>query len=204
MRRFLFALALSLLPLSAHAADEGKDANTPALQYSLSEAIADPQKRGLLLDELYARLKNSPSDEDAKRVDATIDALLQKTGNAASDVFMEWGEDSLKLGNTGQALDYFDMAALLAPNAAEPYFKRATVFYARNDFSKALADLQRATMLEPRHTGALLGLGTLFSDLDRDKEALAAYSAALSLNPHNEDAQKIVGTLRKKVEGEGI
>jgi tetratricopeptide (TPR) repeat protein len=204
MRRFFFALTLSLIPLPAYAASEGKDANAAAPQYSLGEALADPQKRAALLDQLYARLKDSPSDEDAKRVDATIDALMQKTGNAASDVFMQWGEESLKTGNTLLALDYFDGAALLTPNAAEPYFKRATVFYARNDLSKALADLERATLLEPRHTGALLGLGTLFSDMDRNKEALAAYAAVLALNPHNEDAQKIVSTLRKKVEGEGI
>jgi len=199
MRRFFFALTLSLSSLNAEAAPEGKDTNTSAPQYSLGEALIDPQKRDVLLDELYKRLKESPSQEDAKRVDATIDALLQQTGNAASDTFMQWGEESLKLGNTLLALDYFDGAARLTPNAAEPYFKRATVSYARNDLNKALADLQRAYMLEPRHTGVLMGLGVLFSDLNRDKEALAAYSAALDLNPHNNDAQKIVGPLRKKV-----
>ena len=67
---------------------------------------------------------------------------------------------------------------MLSPNAAEPYFKRATVLYAGNDLTKALADLERAYTLEPRHTGVLMGLGILFSDLNRDKEALAAYSAA--------------------------
>jgi tetratricopeptide (TPR) repeat protein len=204
MRRFLFALILGLVPPHAYAAPEGKETNALAQQYSLGEALADSQKRAGLLDQLYNRLKQSPSDDDAKRVEATIDALLQKTGNAASDVFMQWGEESLKEGNALQALDYFDGAAMLSPNAAEPYFKRATMLYAGNDLTKALADLERAYMLEPRHSGVLMGLGILFSDLNRDREALAAYTAALNLNPHNEEVQKIVRTLQKKVEGEGI
>ena len=78
MRRFFFALILSLVPPHAYAAPEGKDANAGPPQYSLGEALADPQKRAGLLDELYNRLKQSPDGDDAKRVDATIDALMQK------------------------------------------------------------------------------------------------------------------------------
>jgi tetratricopeptide (TPR) repeat protein len=204
MSRFLNVFWLCLFCSGALAASDNKDQNGLPAQYSLGEALADPQKRAALIDELYQRLKSSPTSEDAQRVDATINALLQKTGNEASDLFMEWGEESLKAGDIAKALDYFDGAILLTPNASEPYFKRATVSYALSDFPKALADLQHAYMLEPRHTGVLLGLGALFSNLDRNKEALNAYLAALALNPHLEDAKKLAGSLQKKVEGEGI
>ena len=204
MRRFFLALIFALLPLPALAASEGENETITTPQYSFNEAMTDPQKRIRLLDDLYLRLKSSPTAADAIRVDATIDAMMQRTGHAAADMFMQWGEDSLKAGNTARALDYFDEAVQLSPNAPEPYFKRGSVFYARNDFAKAIADMEHAHMLEPRHLGALMGLGTLFSDIGRAREALAAYAAALDLNPHNEDAQKVVEPLRKKVEGEGI
>ncbi len=166
--------------------------------------MADPQKRMQLLGELYKRLKVSPSDEDAQRVSATIDALMQQTGNAAADLLMQWGEESAKAGDTAKALDYFDGAALLTPNAPEPYHKRAVVYYAQNDFVRAMTDLQRAYALEPRHIGALVGLGAVFSELNHEKEALRAYEQAISLNPHLQDADKLVKSLKRKVDGDGI
>ncbi len=205
MRRILPFLLFGMALLPAHAAPEGQEqqaARKP--QYSFAEALEDQQKRNLLLNELYGRLKLSPSEEDAKRVASTIEALSQKTGNEASDVFMQWGEETLAGGNMAQAYDYFDGAVMLSPNAAEAYFKRATISFAQGDFTHALADLQRALALEPRHTGVLMGLGAVFSDLGRDREALSAYARALEINPYLEDAKKLVPQLRKKVEGEGI
>lgn len=208
MRRFALTLLLCGLPSMAAAQPSEKkpDAETaaPIPQYSLNEAVNDPQKRAALIEELFKRLKSSPSEEDAQRVATAIDALLAQTGNAAADLFMQWGEESVKTGDLARGMDYFDGAALLTPNAPEPYHKRAIVYYAQDDYARALADLQRAYALEPRHIGVLTGLAAVFADLNRDKESLHAYERALALNPHLEDAQKLTDGLRRKVEGDRI
>lgn len=206
MQRFVLALAISSYASFTLAQEPDKDKALPPVipQVTINDALSDPLKRDALLQELYRRLKTTSSEADADRVQATIMALLDKTGNAASDLFLEWGEESYKAGDAAQALDYFDGAALLTPNAPEPYHRRAVVYYAHNDYTHALADLQRAYALEPRHTGVLLGLGSVLTDLDRDKEALAAFRKALELNPKLEDAKKLEKQLARKVEGDGV
>ncbi len=206
MRRFVLSALLCIGFLSAgHAegADAAKDKPAAIPQTTRNDIVADSQVREAALKELYARLKRTSKD-DAPRVQATINVLLAKTGNAAADVFLEWADESVAAGNNAQALDYLDGAILLTPNAPEPYHKRATVLYAQTLHAAALADLERTLVLEPRHTGALMGLGALLSDLGEDKKALLALRKALELNPNLEDAQKLEATLSKKIEGEGI
>ena len=53
-------------------------------------------------------------------------------------------------------------------------------------------------MLEPRHFGALVGLGAIFRELGDDKRAIDAYRQALALDPHLDDARKALGRARKE------
>ena len=206
MRRFVLLVPLCLWSFAnAQAQGPAAEKNKPAAipQTTRNDIVADPQVREAALKELFARLKQTSKD-DAPRVQATINALLAKTGNAAADVFLDWADESVAAGKTAQALDYLDGAILLTPNAPEPYHKRASILYAQTLHAAALADLERTLVLEPRHTGALMGLGALLSDLGEDKKALLALRKALELNPNLEDAKKLELTLAKKIEGEGI
>ena len=56
-------------------------------------------------------------------------------------------------------------------------------------------------MREPRHFGALSGLGLILQEIGDDKHALEAYRRALAIDPHLENIDEIVKTLREKVEG---
>ena len=57
---------------------------------------------------------------------------------------------------------------------------------------------------EPRHFGALSGLGLIMQDLGDDKLALDAYRKALAIDPHLENLPDVVKTLSEKVEGRTI
>ena len=57
---------------------------------------------------------------------------------------------------------------------------------------------------EPRHFGALSGLGLILQELGDDKHALEAYRRALAINPHLEHIDDAIKTLREKVEGRDI
>ena len=57
---------------------------------------------------------------------------------------------------------------------------------------------------EPRHFGALAGLGLMLQDIGDDKDALDAYRKALAIDPHLENLPDVVKTLSEKVEGRDI
>ncbi len=72
-----------------------------------------------------------------------------------------------------------DSAIALMPRSANFINVVRNFIMCLRDFGKALDDLRTALALEPRHTGALLGLGLIFSDINHEKEALHAYQKIL-------------------------
>jgi Flp pilus assembly protein TadD len=65
-------------------------------------------------------------------------------------------------------------------------------------------DIAEVLRREPRHFGALSGLGLILQDVGDDKLALDAYRRALEVYPRLQRIPDIVKTLSEKVEGRDI
>ena len=74
----------------------------------------------------------------------------------------------------------------------------------KKDYGHALADIREVLTREPRHFGALSGLGLILQEIGDDKHALEAYRRALAIDPHLEHIDDVVKTLREKVEGRDL
>jgi Flp pilus assembly protein TadD len=72
------------------------------------------------------------------------------------------------------------------------------------DYAHSLADIREVLAREPRHFGALSGLGLILQEIGDDTHALEAYRKALAIDPHLEHVPDAVKTLREKVEGRDI
>jgi tetratricopeptide (TPR) repeat protein len=70
------------------------------------------------------------------------------------------------------------------PDFPEAWNKRATLYYLQQRDEECLADIRRTLELEPRHFGALCGLGEICLERGEREAALLAFGAALRLNPH--------------------
>ena len=90
------------------------------------------------------------------------------------------------------------------PDWAEAWNKRATVNYLLGRFDASVLDIQKTLELEPRHFGALSGLGLINLPLGREREALKAFEAALRIHPNLPGANTHIRELRKKVRGKEI
>jgi Flp pilus assembly protein TadD len=67
-----------------------------------------------------------------------------------------------------------------------------------------MADLHEVLAREPRHFGALSGLGIMLEEIGDDRGALEAFRRALAVHPHLEKIPEMVRKLREKVEGRDI
>jgi tetratricopeptide (TPR) repeat protein len=102
------------------------------------------------------------------------------------------------------AIKLLDAIVTIKPDYVEAWNRRATLRYIKHEYGPALADLREVLTREPRHFGALAGLGLILQDIGDDRHALEAYQAALAIDPHLRDLNDTVKTLREKVEGRDI
>jgi tetratricopeptide (TPR) repeat protein len=112
--------------------------------------------------------------------------------------------EAIASGELHKAKPLLDHLVAKHPDWAEAWNKRATLYYMRNDYAHALADIREVLAREPRHFGALAGLGMIMRDIGDDKKALAAFRQALKQHPHLDNIPDLVKSLSDKVEGRDI
>jgi len=92
----------------------------------------------------------------------------------------------------------------IKPDFTEAWNRRATVYFLKKDYMNSIADIGKVLSREPRHFGALSGLGLIMQDIGDDKHALEAYRKALEVYPRLKGMDEKVKTLLEKVEGRNI
>jgi tetratricopeptide (TPR) repeat protein len=160
--------------------------------------------KGRGLDFLFGALKAAPDDASAKHVEARIWAIWMQTPSDTAALLMVRAKAAIDAQQLDVALTLLDATIKLRPDYVEAWNRRATLYYLKNDFARSLADIQQVLIREPRHFGALAGLGMIMQDLGDDKRALDAFRKALAINPHLEKVPDLVKTLSEKVEGRDI
>ena len=161
------------------------------------------EKREERLDQLFAVLKDAKNEQLSKKAVQEIEAIWSKSGSDTIDLLVQWAGEAANDKEYGRALDLLDNVVRLKPDYAEGWNKRATVHFLNKDYGPSIADVERTLELEPRHFGALAGLGIMLLDYNEDARALEFMRRALELNPSLEHIKKRIETLRKKVEGRG-
>ena len=102
------------------------------------------------------------------------------------------------------AIKLLDAIVKIKPDYIEAWNRRATLYYQKKDFGHSLADIREVLKREPRHFGALSGLGLIMQDIGDDKQALEVYRRALAVHPRLQRIPDVVKTLQEKVEGRDI
>lgn len=156
------------------------------------------------LDFLFGALKAAPDEASAKHVEARIWALWVATPSDTAQLLMARAKAAVDAKQYDVALELLDAIVKLRPDYVEAWNRRATVYYLKDDYDHALHDLEQVLAREPRHFGALAGLGMIMRDLGDDKRALDAFRKALAINPHLDKIPDLVKTLTEKVEGRDI
>src|ERR1700744_4877971 len=156
------------------------------------------------LDCLFGALKAAPDEASAKHVEGRIWAIWLQTPSDTVALLMTRAKTAMEAQNSDVALKLLDAVIKLRPDYVEGWNRRATLYYLRNDYAHSLSDIEQVLAREPRHFGALAGLGMIMQDIGDDKRALDAFRRALAVNPHLDKVPDLVKTLSEKVEGSDI
>ena len=203
----VFAVMVAVGPLPAFAQGPGPD--TPGQQKKLPDAPGKLPKLGGTdrnrgLDFLFGALKAAPDEESAKAVEARIWALWTATTSDTAALLMTRARAAMESKDYTVALKLLDAIVKLRPDYIEGWNRRATLYYLQNDYQHSMEDIREVLIREPRHFGALAGLGMILQETGDDRRALEAFRKALEINPHLEKIPEMVKTLSEKVEGRDI
>ena len=218
MRAFLIcaALAASLTPAFAQDADPGVipepdltpevPTEAPMAEPDAPEQPAAPTEAAIPsdLDGMFAALRRERDAKRAARISRSIWREWGRSEDETVNLFTNWATSAMGRKKYNVALDLLDRVTVMAPDFAEGWNKRATLHFMRRDYLKSLADIERTLALEPRHFGALAGMGTILVQMDRKQEALDIWYRALAIYPTMKAAQTAVAKLEEELAGRGI
>jgi tetratricopeptide (TPR) repeat protein len=135
------------------------------------------------LDALFASLQSVTDLRQGRAVEREILSLWLRSGDETVDDLMSRSIAAMSLGAYDLALTYLDQVVTMRPDFAEGWNKRATVYYLVNEYDKSIGDIQQTLAIEPRHFGALAGLGMIMVRIGDKPRAIAAFKQALAVNP---------------------
>jgi tetratricopeptide (TPR) repeat protein len=155
-------------------------------------------------DTLFDALKIAPDDDSAKAIEQRIWMKWMVSSSDTCNLLMSRVKEASDAKDYELAIKLLNAIITIKPDYVEAWNQRATIYYLTNDYGHALADISEVLAREPRHFGALSGLGLILQDIGDDKHALEAYRKALEIDPHLEHIPDVVKTLSEKVEGRDI
>ena len=156
------------------------------------------------LDRLFEALKVAPDDESAKYIENRIWAIWLASGSDTANLLMGRVKTAMEAKDFELAIRLLNAIIDMRPNFIEAWNRRATLYYMKKDFTRAIGDIREVLAREPRHFGALAGLGIILQEFGDDKRALDAFRRALAIHPHIERVPDMVKRLSDKIDGREI
>jgi len=165
------------------------------------KAEADPTHN---LDFLFEALKVAPDDTSAKAIEQRIWMLWMISPSDTANLLMGRVRRAVEAKDTALAIKLLDAIVTIRPDYVEAWNRRATIHFMQKDYGASLRDLMQVLKLEPRHFGALSGLGLILQEIGDDRHALEAYRRAVEVYPRLDNIPDQVKKLQEKVEGRDI
>jgi tetratricopeptide (TPR) repeat protein len=188
MRNLLLVFAL-VLPTVALARE-------PAPQATTSTPIST--------DTLLRSLAAAKSPQEAHSLEGQLDSAWNHSGSPTADLLLQRAQRAHDDGDIDTALDLLKRLTKVAPNFAQGWNERAAVSAEKEDYEDTIQSLHHALALEPRHYGALVGLGAVLEEFGDKPHALEAYKKALAIDPYIDGIADRVRELSRDLGGQNI
>ncbi len=156
------------------------------------------------LDSLFARLHTTRDVVEVAEITRKIWGNWYQSDDPQITKLMKRGESSMRRARYDEAIKYFSEVIDIAPEFAEGWNRRATVYYMIGEFDLSTDDVNKTLGLEPRHFGALSGQGLIYMHKQNRQLALEYMERALAENPHMTGVKNNIKIIKKMIEDEVI
>jgi tetratricopeptide (TPR) repeat protein len=209
MRIVLLALALTIAaPAAFPEPPQSREQALAALNSpdaaTRAEGVVWIANRGASADDglLHERLRDD-SALVRSYAEQALWLLWSRSGDADADRAMAEGVELMQAGRHAGAIATFSRVIERRPQFAEAWNKRATVHYLAGDYRKSLADCDEVLKRNPRHFGALSGLGMVHLALGELEDARRWFRRALEVNPNMIGVELELLRLEERLKGKG-
>ncbi len=154
-------------------------------------------------DELEALFEGLKTADPAAlmQIESRIYAIWSQTGSDSMDLLLARGREATEEGDLKKAIEHFSALIDHAPDFAEGYNARATVYFQQGRIGQALEDIRRTLALNPLHFNAMSGLALILEDMGQYEDALAAWREVERLHPNHEGVNASMPRLEFMVDG---
>jgi tetratricopeptide (TPR) repeat protein len=138
------------------------------------------------LPNLFEKLYFSDEPQEISSITNEIWDIWHETNDIKIEADFYRGMESMRNNDLLMSIVFFTKVIKKKPNFAEGWNKRATAYFMIGEFDKSMLDILQTLKLEPRHFGALDGMGLIFMHLQQYNEAIKIYDQMLKIFPNNQ------------------
>ena len=193
--------AAELSPAPQDRADSGAAPDKPDAQAPQAKKDEPPKTSAEERADLYARLAASKDEDETAGVITQLLRLYSESGSDTADLLLRRARQAIGVENYADALKILDATIALQPDWAEGWNARATARYLDDDYNGSMADIAQTLKREPKHIGALMGMGMILEAREKREEALKIYERILEIAPHWKNAEEAADKLKKALAG---
>ena len=152
-----------------------------SLLFASKIALAD--QNDPRLNNLFKKLNETENQDEIRDLITDIWNIWYEVDDPKVIEYFEKGIQAMNLRNYPLAIRFFNNLIEENPNFAEGWNKRATVHFMMGNFDQSMKDIIKTLELEPRHFGALDGMGLIFIHQGQFQQALDVYDKMLEIFP---------------------
>ena len=135
------------------------------------------------LNNLFKKLNETENQDEIRDLISDIWNIWYEVDDPKVIEYFEKGIQAMNLRNYPLAIRFFNNLIDEEPNFAEGWNKRATVHFMMGNFDQSMQDIIKTLELEPRHFGALDGMGLIFIHQGQFQQAIDVYDKMLEIFP---------------------
>ena len=152
-----------------------------SLLFASKIALAD--QNDPRLNNLFNKLNETENQDEIRDLISDIWNIWYEVDDPKVIEYFEKGIQAMNLRNYPLAIRFFNNLIEEDPNFAEGWNKRATVHFMMGNFDQSMQDIIKTLELEPRHFGALDGMGLIFIHQGQFQQAIDVYDKMLEIFP---------------------